>query len=135
MLVTKKTYVFPVQHRRHLLTNEDVINGALEKAQIYSKALSDSLINIITITNKSDPPEKVSDLLHICIQFANKVHHFAFIAQHLISKAFHIIKLFKGITATLESLAKGHVDVTTIVSCLYGLFELINEANETSLAA
>lgn len=134
MSVAQQIYIFPRKNRILLNFNEGVINEALEKAQIYSKALSDSLIQIISSQSKPLSSNKLANMLYLSIVFAKKVHYFAAVAQKKFGLAIHLLRLFAGIIHTLEELANGDLSAEGIANCLYGIFELLNEVNSTILA-
>lgn len=135
MSAATKIYVFPINKERvSLIIDEGVINESLEKAQIYSKALSSSLIQIISSQTKQLSQDKVKNMLYLSITLAKKSQYFSTLAQKKLGSSSNMLRLFCGIIHMLEEISEGDLDSENIASCLYGIFELLNEVNSTILA-
>ncbi|WP_336939371.1 hypothetical protein [Acinetobacter modestus] len=128
-------YIFPINSERlSIFMDEGVVNEALEKAQIYSKALSSSLIQIISCQEKPISSAKLANMLHLSVVLAKKVQYFSSVAQQKIVNSSNLLRLFCGIIYTLEEIAESNLDAENIANFLYGIFELLNEINSTTLA-
>lgn len=113
--------------------DELVLNEAFEKAQIYSKALSSTIIQIVSAQEKPITNLQLTNMLNLSIVFAKKVKYFLALTQFKKIDQSNLLRLFSSIIYTLEETIDGNLDSENIANLLYGIYELLNEINNEIL--
>lgn len=127
-------YIFPINKKLiPLVMDELVLNEAFEKAQIYSKALSSTIIQIVSAQEKPITNLQLTNMLNLSIVFAKKVKYFLALTQFKKIDQSNLLRLFSSIIYTLEETIDGNLDSENIANLLYGIYELLNEINNEIL--